>query len=181
MTCQEDCSCKNNEAPTTKTTATTTNVGDGPGPGPIPGNNDDDDDDIWSDDDTKLIPENDIIRSHYKKGYVDGITQAKESSLQQGFDDGYPEGAKLGIKVGEILANLINQCKDRNRQGDDDDDDDDDEQLVRFNEAKKELNIVNVLKKSYFDEDLNLKKSNDNKETDESYHELINKWENEMK
>lgn len=175
MTCQEDCSCKNNEAPTTKTTATTTNVGDGPGP--IPGNNDDVDDDIWSDDDTKLIPQNDIIRSHYKKGYVDGITQAKESSLQQGFDDGYPEGAKLGIKVGEILANLINQCKDRNRQGDDDDD----EQLVRFNEAKKELNIVNVLKKSYFDEDLNLKKSNDNKETDESYHELINKWENEMK
>ena len=152
MTCQEDCSCKNNEAPTTKTTATTTNVGDGPGPGPIPGNNDDVDDDIWSDDDTKLIPQNDIIRSHYKKGYVDGITQAKESSLQQGFDDGYPEGAKLGIKVGEILANLINQCKDRNRQGDDDDDDD--EQLVRFNEAKKELNIVNVLKKSYFDEDL---------------------------
>ena len=178
MTCQEDCSCKNNEAPTTKTTATTTNVGDGPGP--IPGNNDDVDDDIWSDDDTKLIPQNDIIRSHYKKGYVDGITQAKESSLQQGFDDGYPEGAKLGIKVGEILANLINQCKDRNRQGDDDDDDDD-EQLVRFNEVKKELNIVNVLKKSYFDEDLNLKKSNDNKETDESYHELINKWENEMK
>lgn len=170
MTCQEDCSCKNNEAPTTKTTATTTNVGDGPG-------NNDVDDDIWSDDDTKLIPQNDIIRSHYKKGYVDGITQAKESSLQQGFDDGYPEGAKLGIKVGEILANLINQCKDRNRQGDDDDD----EQLVRFNEAKKELNIVNVLKKSYFDEDLNLKKSNDNKETDESYHELINKWENEMK
>lgn len=161
MTCQGDCSCKNNEVPTTK--STTGNV---------------EDDDIWSDDDSKLILENDIIRSHYKKGYVDGITQAKESSLQQGFDDGYPEGAKLGIKVGEILANLINQCKDRNRQGDDDDDD---EQLVRFNEAKKELNIVNVLKKSYFDEDLNLKKSNGNKETDESYHELINKWENEMK
>ena len=64
-----------------------------------PGNNDDVDDDIWSDDDTKLIPQNDIIRSHYKKGYVDGITQAKESSLQQGFDDGYPEGAKLGLKL----------------------------------------------------------------------------------
>ncbi|CAX40628.1 uncharacterized protein yjr067c homologue, putative [Candida dubliniensis CD36] len=152
MTCQGDCSCKNNEVPTTK--STTGNV---------------EDDDIWSDDDSKLILENDIIRSHYKKGYVDGITQSKESSLQQGFDDGYPEGAKLGIQVGKILANLINQCETK------------DEQLTRFNEAKKELNIVNVLKKSYFDEDLNLKKSNNPTGTNESYHELINKWENEMK
>ena len=56
MTCQGDCSCKNNEVPTTK--STTGNV---------------EDDDIWSDDDSKLILQNDIIRSHYKKGYVDHL------------------------------------------------------------------------------------------------------------
>ena len=68
MTCQRIVHVRIMKPPQ-KTTATTTNVGDGPGP-PIPGNNDDVDDDIWSDDDTKLIPQNDIIRSHYKKGML---------------------------------------------------------------------------------------------------------------
>ncbi|CUM47332.1 unnamed protein product [Debaryomyces tyrocola] len=112
-------------------------------------------DDIWGDDDIEELDNStaDIKRMHSKQGYLDGITNAKESSLQDGFDDLFPKGAELGIIVGNILGSLIS-C--------------DDQEL--FDQAKSELNISQVLHKRYFDEDLELRST--------SEHEVIAKWQN---
>ena len=112
-------------------------------------------DDIWGDDDIEELDNStaDIKRMHSKQGYLDGITSAKESSLQDGFDDLFPKGAELGIIVGNILGSLISY---------------DDQEL--FDQAKSELNISQVLHKRYFDEDLELRSTND--------HEVIAKWQN---
>ncbi|RCK65720.1 Uncharacterized protein YAE1 [Candida viswanathii] len=117
----------------------------------------DDDDDIFSTTEDAIIPQNDIIRTHHKQGYVDGITHAKESALQSGFDDAFPHGASLGSAVGRILSRLVL-----------------DQEL--FDAAKKELGILNVLSQAYFDEDLNLRSSSSSSSSSSS-HELINKWE----
>ncbi|CUM45100.1 Uncharacterized protein YAE1 [Debaryomyces fabryi] len=112
-------------------------------------------DDVWGDDDIEELDNTtaDIKRMHSKQGYLDGITNAKESSLQDGFDDLFPKGAELGIIVGNILGSLISS---------------NDEEL--FEKAKAELNISQVLHKKYFDEELELKSN--------SEHELIAKWQN---
>lgn len=138
MSCNGDCSCTNGKLPSSKQQHNINNQSN-----PLS-------DDYSSDDngDEKIIPNNDIIRTHYKQGYVDGITKAKETSLQDGFDDGFPKGAELGIEVGKILSKL----KHSNDE---------------FDQAKKELNITNVLNMKYFDDDFNLIKSP---------HELIVKY-----
>lgn len=138
MSCNGNCSCTNGKLSLNKQQTNTNNQNN-----PLS-------DDYLSDDDRedKIIPNNDIIRTHYKQGYVDGITNAKETSLQDGFDDGFPKGAELGIEVGRILSKL--------KQSNDE-----------FNEAKKELNITNVLNMKYFDDGFNLIKSS---------HELIVKY-----
>lgn len=145
MSCNGDCSCKDK--------SNELNINN------LASMNSPNNDDIWADDDAgetnDIIANKDIIRSHYKQGYVDGVSSAKETSLQQGFDDSYPQGAKLGIEVGQILAHL-KKLKD-----------DDNNDSTNFNQAKQELNITNVLNTKYFDDELNLKKSS---------HELINKW-----
>lgn len=112
-------------------------------------------DDIWGDDDIEELDNStaDIKRMHMKQGYLDGITNAKESSLQDGFDDLFPKGAELGIIVGNILGLLIS-C--------------DDQEL--FDQAKSELNISQVLHSRYFDEDLELRSTGE--------HEVIAKWQN---
>lgn len=109
-------------------------------------------DDIWGDEEDvngTLIQNREIERTHHKQGYLDGLSNAKELSLQDGFDEGFPSGAKLGIEVGRILSILL--CYDKNL----------------FEQCKKELGINKVLDKKYFDEDLNILN-----------HELINKWQN---
>lgn len=103
-------------------------------------------DDVWADDDstddyTKLADQAtaDLKRAYTKKGYLDGLTRAQESSLQQGFDDSFPKGAELGIEVGRLLAIIYSYS---------------DEKLI--SEAKKELNISKVLDGRYFNENLEL-------------------------
>ena len=110
-------------------------------------------DDIWGDDDIEELPNStaDIKRKHEKQGYLEGITNAKESSLQGGFDDLFPKGAQLGITVGNILGELHSY---------------NDPEL--FERAKSELNISQVLHKKYFDEGLELKNNPE--------HEVIAKW-----
>jgi hypothetical protein len=43
---------------------------------------------------------------HVTNGYRDGLIGAKESSLQQGFDEGFPFGASAGLKAGWVLGVL---------------------------------------------------------------------------
>lgn len=110
--------------------------------------------DIWGDDDIEDLQNStaDIKRMHTKQGYLDGISNAKESSLQEGFDDLYPKGAQLGIAVGGILGALASNS---------------DQEL--FKQAKEELNISRVLQKEYFNQDLDLK--------EEKAPEIVSKWQ----
>lgn len=120
-------------------------------------------DDVWESDsdgqqdqvsyDIKKLREN-----HVKSGYLVGITNAKETNLQQGFDEGFPSGARLGMQVGKLVGLL--QCLTQ-KYGDQD------ESLVQdFNAIQKELRINKVLTKGMFDEDLNLK----------GEHPMLAKW-----
>lgn len=104
-------------------------------------------DDVWDDD--EFITTGDIKRIHVKQGYLDGLSKAKESSLQDGFDDGYPLGANFAIRVGQILSKLTNDSE-------------------LFQTAKKELNLTKILQRSYFDENLDL---------NESDHPVLKKWD----
>ena len=44
--------------------------------------------------------------THVTAGYREGIAAAKASALQGGFDEGYPLGAVMGLRTGEILGIL---------------------------------------------------------------------------
>ncbi|QLQ82668.1 hypothetical protein HG537_0H04310 [Torulaspora globosa] len=110
-------------------------------------------DDVWISDsdshDDKLSNDiNKLRENHLKSGFLDGITQAKETNLQKGFDEGFPQGALLGSQVGQLLGLL--QCLDQ-KYGDQD------ESLRQdFNTIQKEVRINKVLTKGMFNEDLNL-------------------------
>lgn len=108
----------------------------------------DSEDDIWLDAD---VPMNaDIERAHAKQGFLDGISAAQASSLQDGFDSAYPIGASLGVDVGMILARIACMRDDDVLQ-----------------EASRDLAIANVLHKMYFNKDLDLSSPT---------HPLIEKW-----
>ncbi|VEU23257.1 DEKNAAC104389 [Brettanomyces naardenensis] len=85
-----------------------------------------------------------LKREHAKQGYLDGLTKARESSLQQGFDDGYPVGSRIGGLVGDLIAQsavgLAKQCVTESQH----------------KKTMEELNIRNVLQGKYFDSNLNL-------------------------
>lgn len=102
-------------------------------------------DEVWGD--AEFVSTGDIERIHVKQGYVDGLSRAKEDSLQRGFDDGYPIGAQYGIRAGQVLARLAP----------------DDPRLA---EARRELNIANLLQRAYFDANL-----------DADNHPVLAKWE----
>lgn len=107
-----------------------------------------DGDDVWASDEDIPIHA-DLQRAHVTQGYLDGLVQAQEKGLQEGFDSGYPDGAELGIRVGRILA-ILHGTPD-------------------FITAKSELNIVKVLDKRWFDENLNKIKC-----------DLVERWEHHI-
>lgn len=120
------------------------------------------DSDIWGSDSEVTLESPDIAKLrklHHKQGYLEGITKAKESTLQHGFDTGYPQGAALGIEIGEIVGSLqiwSAQSDERGERAK--------ELLMR---AKRELHISKVLSWRYFDDELNLP---------EKGHPLILQW-----
>lgn len=120
-------------------------------------------DDVWESDtddgseeisfDVRKLREN-----HNKRGYFDGITHSKETNLQQGFDEGFPTGALLGMQVGKLIGTLqalVSKYGDRDEQLADD-----------FQVAQIELRISKVLTKSMFDPNLDVM----------GQHQLIAKW-----
>lgn len=70
---------------------------------------DPDDDDWLSQDTTPQHHPSDMHRlrqEHTTAGYRDGVTVAKASSIQAGFDEGFGLGATIGLKVGRLLGYL---------------------------------------------------------------------------
>lgn len=121
-------------------------------------------DDVWgseTEDNNVIHKDIDKLRDqHSKRGYLDGIVGSKEVNLQQGFDDGFPTGAKLGHEVGLIIGKLqgLNYLYGETNQ----------ELANNFKLAIKELKINHVLNKKSFDENYNLI---------DNFHELVCKWE----
>lgn len=117
------------------------------------------------------LPQNDetieirkLRQVHSKRGYLDGISSAKEENLQTGFDDSFPQGALLGMKVGGLLGKLQALAATYGSE---------DEELQKdFLLAQKELRINKVLTKTNFDENYNL--VNDE-------HPVIVKWEQTLR
>lgn len=143
------------------------------------------DSDIWADSDDEYKPnivddefygekpdiaENSEIsalrRVHAKQGYLEGLSSAKEESLQEGFDKGYPLGAHIGVAVGKILGKLqfISTMPDLDPQikG---------QARRALEEAKTELMIQRVLNRRHLEDELTL--ANDN-------HVLIQHWEQKV-
>ncbi|KAL8985824.1 MAG: hypothetical protein Q9177_004326 [Variospora cf. flavescens] len=48
--------------------------------------------------------------THATNGYRDGISASKDQALQPGFDEAYPLGAILGLRVGYVLGVLEGLC-----------------------------------------------------------------------
>lgn len=95
---------------------------------------DEDIEDVWGSDDENISTHADLKRAHVNTGYLDGLTQAQESSLQAGFDAGFPKGADLGKRVGRILALALGSPE--------------------LAHAKTELNIAKVLDQKFFSDEL---------------------------
>lgn len=120
-------------------------------------------DDVWESDNAESSPEisldtKKLRENHSKRGYLDGVTKSKDTNLQEGFDNGFPTGASLGLQVGRLLGTLqalVSKYGDEN-----------DILLEDFKIAQSELHIQKVLTKSMFDPDLNLQKE----------HMLIKRW-----
>lgn len=103
-----------------------------------------------------------LRRLHAKRGYLDGLSNSKEESLQEGFDKGYPLGALIGIEVGKIISKLQfistmngidSTLKDKAKD--------------QLEIAKSELMIQKVLNRKYFDDALSLQ---------DDTHSLLQRW-----
>ncbi|ANZ74994.1 BA75_02609T0 [Komagataella pastoris] len=115
----------------------------------------DDDDDIWGDEELHEASTEDnygletplkehvntsaLRRKHAKAGYLDGIGAAENHGLQDAFDEGYPMGAAIGSRIGQIIGTLYSKSN-----------------TELLEKAKAELQISKVLDSKYFDGNVNL-------------------------
>ncbi|KAL9011091.1 MAG: hypothetical protein Q9173_004038 [Seirophora scorigena] len=54
-----------------------------------------------------------LRNTHITNGYRDGVSASKDQALQPGFDEAYPLGAILGLRVGYVLGVLEGLCEAR--------------------------------------------------------------------
>lgn len=101
-----------------------------------------------------------LKRKHEKQGYLDGITKARELSLQQGFDEGYPIGSQIGEIVGQLIAKTYTRFEAKKITQED------------RKRCFKELQIENVLQSKYFDDSLSI--------SDPRNHKVIEYWIHEL-
>lgn len=113
--------------------------------------------DIWDDEEVRETP-NEITRvqrDHSQAGYLAGVTKAKDESLQEGFNAGYPSGGHLGLSIGWILGYL--QGKGLAEE----------EKL-----ARKELSSTRIFDRQYW--------TTDAAPTYEGTHPLVKQWEDKI-
>jgi hypothetical protein len=118
-------------------------------------------DDVWGSAPSSPMP-NDAVhpsdmlrlqREHTTAGYREGITVAKEGSMQKGFDEGFSLGASVGLVAGQLLGMLEGIAEAvRGRE------DDDAKTTVRLlSEAKEDLSMAKIFGVEYWEEDGNWK------------------------
>jgi len=115
-----------------------------------------DDDDIWASDNDNENPQaaaGDINREgmlsdlpsmrrqHMTDGYREGLAIGKAKVMQKGFDDGYPIGVKIALRVGKVLGCLEGVLATKDLE-------DEVKVLVRkmHAQAKQELAISSLMK-----------------------------------
>lgn len=145
-------------------------------------NDNNEDSDVWisedednisnRDDNTPSIDRNEekdnlsiqsLKRKHEKQGYLDGITKARELSLQQGFDEGYPIGSQIGEIVGQLIAKTCARFEAKKITQED------------RKRCLKELQIENVLQSKYFDDSLSIGDPRNHKVLEYWIHKLSEK------
>ncbi|CAH02546.1 Yae1p [Kluyveromyces lactis] len=111
-----------------------------------------DEENIWgSDNEASTGPQESLEvkklqQIHSKRGYLDGISSAKEENLQAGFDDTFPLGAKYGFQIGEIVGKLRLFTTLYGNA--------DPQVAADLKQAQDELRINRVLSARHFDEEL---------------------------
>lgn len=104
---------------------------------------------------------------HTNAGYLEGVTIAKEGSVQAGFDEGFSLGASVGLVAGQLLG-VVEGVAEAAKN----------EDLVR--EAREELSVGKIFAEKYWAEDGNWKydvPSDDVVFADvANAHPLVRKW-----
>ncbi|KAL8649703.1 MAG: hypothetical protein Q9210_004242 [Variospora velana] len=135
--------------------------------------------------------------THVTNGYRDGISASKDQALQPGFDEAYPLGAILGLRVGYVLGVLEGLCgahgsgkalaPDTEREGEGETEAVRREKAQRFVEllaqAKEELKIEKLFEKEYWESDGMWAYDIDRKEEEDNtfwevadQHPVVRKW-----
>ncbi|EKG11641.1 Essential protein Yae1 [Macrophomina phaseolina MS6] len=128
--------------------------------------------------------------THVTAGYRDGISESKAGHVQQGFDEGFPLGAVLGIKAGWVLGTLEGVAVALRavalRKGKSDERKEAADAFERARKllvmARKELDIVSLFGQQYFDDEGIWKYEVNGQEGDITFeqvaaqHPLLSKW-----
>jgi len=61
-------------------------------------------DDVWDDEGVQPTELKRVERVHGNAGFLEGVTASKSSAHQPGFDEGYSEGAEIGLRAGHIIG-----------------------------------------------------------------------------
>lgn len=136
-----------------------------------------------------------LRRIHVTNGYREGISWSKDQALQPGFDEAYPLGAILGLRVGYLLGMLEGLCS-AHRSGKPQANGDDEKAEERmdgmraegsrirelWSQAREELRIENLFGKEYWGSSGMWAYQVEAKEEDTTFwevadqHPLVRKW-----
>ncbi|KAK2599974.1 Essential protein Yae1, N terminal [Conoideocrella luteorostrata] len=118
---------------------------------------------------------------HTTAGYREGITMAKESSIQAGFDEGFSLGATIGSRAGQLLGvteGIADALKGQTGEAIQ-------ASVKLLDEAREELSTANIFSAEYWASDGNWNYDVIAKEGDQilftdvaNAHPLIRKWSN---
>lgn len=119
-------------------------------------------DDVFGDDDGDALMSSDgpsaaahpsdvtrLQKEHATAGYREGVSVAKEKSIQAGFDEGFSLGATIGQAAGELLGlleGISEALKDTGSA-------DAIEAETLYNDAKKDLSTDSIFSKEFWAED----------------------------
>lgn len=113
--------------------------------------------DIWDDEEVREAPSEvtRVQRDHSQAGYLAGVTKAKDESLQEGFNAGYPIGGQLGLSIGRILGYLQGKGL-----------------VEEEKQARKELSSTRIFDRQYW--------TTEAAPTYEGVHPLVREWEDKI-
>jgi hypothetical protein len=89
---------------------------------------------------------------HSTSGYRDGLSTAKNTTIQEGFDEGYSLGAVMGLEVGIVLG-LLEGIRNAVRSIGDHDVSDHERMMTLLEAARRELRMEEVFGKDWWSED----------------------------